>query len=312
MKAQSEVVLEARNLYKYFYSKRPEQVIKACDDVSIIVNRGKTLGLVGESGCGKTTVGRILLLLIEPDRGDVFFNGINLRLLKIREVKTLRKNFQMIFQESRSAFNPRMKVYDTLKESLKLYNDLKPKELREKINYLISRVNLSRGILYNFVGNLSGGELRRLDIARVLSIDPMFIIADEPLALLDMSIQSQIANLLMDIQQEKYISLLFISHDLRIVEMLSHSVAIMYSGRILEYARTSVIRDKPLHPYTRYLWNPKGSDFFDRLLEGGCIYKSSCFLYQKQGFPLICSKKQPLLIEHEKGHYVACHFAQYV
>ena len=308
-KKMADMIVEAHQLYKYFSTPHSEQTIKACEDVSLSIEEGKTLGLVGESGCGKTTVGRILLRLIDPDSGRIRFQGRDLVRLKEKELRSLRKQFQMIFQESSSAFNPRMNVYDALKESLKLYYDLKPRELRERIDFLISRVNLSRGTLDNFIGNLSGGEIKRLDIARVLSIEPQFIIADEPLSLLDMSIQSQIANLLLSIQQEKNISLLFISHDLRIVEMLSHTVAVMYSGRIVEYARISVIREKPLHPYTMYLWNPKSIGFFDRLPEGGCIYKSSCVLFQKQGFPTECSRKVPELLERENGHYVACHFA---
>ena len=303
------MIVEAHNLNKYFPSPHSEHVIRACDDVSLSIESGKTLGLVGESGCGKTTVGRILLRLIDPDSGTVRFQGEDLTRLKEKELRPMRKRLQMIFQESSSAFNPRMKVYDALKEPLKLYYGLKPKELRERVDFLISRVNMSRGTLDNFVGNLSGGEVKRLDIARALSIEPEFIIADEPLALLDMSIQSQIANLLMSIQQENSISLLFISHDLRIVEMLSHTVAVMYGGRIVEYARISVIREKPLHPYTAYLWNPKSLGFFDRLPGGGCIYKSSCVLFQKQGFPPVCGEKIPDLLEREKGHYVACHFA---
>ena len=305
----ADTIIEAHNLYKYFLNRRSKRTVKACEDISLSIEAGKTLGLVGESGCGKTTVGRILLRLIDPDSGTVRFRGRELTSMKEKELRPMRKRFQMIFQESSSAFNPRMKVYDALKESLRLYYDLKPKELRERIDDLFLRVNLSCGTLDNFVGNLSGGELKRLDIARTLSVEPDFIIADEPLALLDMSIQSQIANLLTGVQQERKISLLFISHDLRVVEMLSHTVAVMYSGRIVEYARISVMREKPLHPYTMFLWNPKSIEFFDGLPEGGCIYKSRCILFQKQGFPPVCNRRVPKLLEREKGHFVACHFA---
>jgi len=303
------MLVEAEHIYKRFVNRRMKRAADACVDVSLSIGLGKTLGLVGESGCGKTTVGRILLRLIDPDSGSVLFDGKEVTGLKEKQLRPMRKRFQMIFQESSSAFNPRMKVSDALKESLRLYQSFKPTELRKRVDILLSRVNLSRGTADNFIGNLSGGELKRLDIARALSIDPEFIVADEPLALLDMSIQSQIANLLLDIQREKEISLLFISHDLRIVEMLSHTVAVMYMGRILEYARISVIRERPLHPYTRYLWNPQTAGVLAGFPEGGCAYRSRCRLYEENGFPTRCSRETPVLIEKEKGHMVACHFA---
>jgi len=302
-------LFEGKKLFKYFFHKRQNRYIKACDDVSIIIQKGKTLGLVGESGCGKTTVGRLLLRLIDPDSGVVIFRGVNLTDIAEKEIRPLRKHFQMIFQDSESAFNPRMRVIDVLKESLKLYSDIKLRDIRERIYSIISRVNLSRGILYNFVGNLSGGELKRLDIARALLIHPDYLIADEPLSLLDMSIQSQIANLLMEVQEEENTGILFISHDLRMVEMLSHTVAVMYRGKIVEKALKRDITGKPLHPYTRHLWDPKSSVFFIGFPASGCIYKNSCFLYQKKGFPLICGEKQPDLLEYKKGHWAACHLA---
>ncbi len=305
-----DTVVETQGLYKYFYNKKGHTVIKACDDISLSIPKGKTLGLVGESGCGKTTVGRILLRLIEPDSGTVFFNGHNLTEMNEKHIRPLRKNFQMIFQDSSSSFNPRMRAYDALKESVQLYSDLRAKELRDEIYHLMSRVNLHKEMLSHFLGSLSGGELKRLDIARVLSIHPAFIIADEPLSLLDMSIQSQIVNLLLEVQKEENTSLLFISHDLRIVRMLSHTVAVMYRGKIVELAPKSVITENPLHPYTKHLWNPKISDFYVQFFESGCVYKNSCRVLHRKGFPLICSEKQPELLEYEKGHYAACHFAQ--
>jgi len=303
-----ETIVESKNIKKYFRNKKKGGIIKACDGVSLKITKGKTVGLVGESGCGKTTAGRILLRLIDPDYGDVFYNGINLAKLKEKEIKPFRKYFQMIFQDPKSSFNPRMRVFDVLKEAIRLYNDIKMRELKDEICYLISRVNLSIGILSNFVGNLSGGEMKRLDIARVLSISPDFIIADEPLSLLDMSIQSQIANLLLDVQEKENTTILFISHDLRMVEMLSHTVAVMYMGKIVELGRKRIITENPLHPYTKHLWNPKVYDYFTSYVDEGCIYKRNCILYHKRGFPKICSVEQPDLVEYEKGHSVACHF----
>ena len=200
-------------------------------------------------------------------------------------------------------------MYDALKESASLYSSLKGKDLRDEIEYLMYRVNLHKGMLSHFVGNLSGGEIKRLDIARVLSMHPDLIIADEPLSLLDMSIQSQIVNLLLRAQMEENTSLLFISHDLRVIRMISHTVAVMFNGKIVEFAPKSLITENPLHPYTVYLWYPRKSDFYVRFLEKGCVYKNSCRLFHQKGFPYICSKQQPALLEYEKGHFAACHFA---
>lgn len=302
-------IVEAQHLFKYFFNKKSRSVIKACDDISLSVAAGRTVGLVGESGCGKTTVGRIILRLIEPDSGEVLFNDKPLVGMNEKHIRPLRKHFQMIFQDSRSSFNPRMRVYDALRESVNLHSDIHGKELRDVIEYYLSQVNLHREMHSHFIGNLSGGEIKRLDIARVLSMHPDFIIADEPLSLLDMSIQSQIVNLLFQFQLEENTSFLFISHDLRIVRMISHTVAVMYNGKIVELAPKSTITEKPLHPYTNYLWDPKTFDFHVQFLEKGCVYKNSCKLFHQKGFPFVCSKQQPALLEYEKGHYAACHFA---
>ncbi len=299
--------LQGRNLTRHFYTKGRK--ITACDDVFITVSSEKTVGLVGESGCGKTTVGRLLLRLIDVDSGEVLYNNINLSAISEKEIRPLRKNFQMIFQDSKSAFNPRMRVFDALRESIKLHEKVKARELRDRVTQIISRVNLSRGILQNFIGNLSGGELKRLDIARALTIHPKYLIADEPLTLLDISIQGQIAQLLMEVQETERIGILFISHDLRMVEMLSDTVAVMYRGKIIERASRKDITGRPLHPYTRNLWNPRSSLFFIGFREGGCVYKNRCFLFKKKEFPAICSEKQPELLEYRKGHFAACHFA---
>jgi len=295
-----------RGLVKHFHGRR---VMRACDGVSLTLRRGSILGLVGESGCGKTTVGRLLLALTKPDRGEVLFRGMPLTRMHEKEIRPLRSHFQMIFQDSASAFNPRIRVADALKEAVRLHRAMNARDMRMLIEELIARVNLSRGILYNFVGNLSGGETKRLDIARALCINPDYLVADEPLALLDMSIQSQIANLLMEVREKQNTGILFISHDLRMVEMLSSTVAVMYRGRIMERAPKKEIISEPLHPYTRHLWDPASSVFFMDLKAGGCIYRRSCFLYQKKGFPLICAERHPPLAEHRPDHVAACHFA---
>jgi peptide/nickel transport system ATP-binding protein len=299
---------EGRRLHRTF-TRRKGPAIRACENVYISVDAGSTVGLVGESGCGKTTVGRLLLRLIETDRGVVYYRGLNLTRLSEKEIRPLRRNFQMIFQDSGSAFNPRMRVIDTLKESLRLYQDMRLRDIRERIFELISRVNLSRGMLYNFVGNLSGGELKRLDIARVISIAPEFIIADEPFTLLDLSIQSQMADLLQQYQERENAAVLFISHDLRMVEMLSDTVLVMYGGRIVERAPKRDITATSLHPYTGHLWNPRSPVSSLQYPEEGCVYRNSCQLYRKKGLPRICTEAQPELIEYRESHFAACHFA---
>ena len=303
-------LVRAENISKYFLNRKQATIIRSCDNVNLGIPPAKTLGLVGESGCGKTTIARIIMRLIDPDSGEVYFDGENITNLKERDLRPRRKNFQMIFQDSNSAFNPRMRVIDALKESVSLHLGYRGKELKEFIVDYISRVNLHRGLLYNFIGNLSGGEVKRLDILRAIMISPKFIVADEPLSPLDISIQSQIVNLFMEIQQSEGIALMFISHDLRMVRIISHRVAVMYLGKIVEIASKTAIGENPLHPYTKFLWNPEDVEIFMKFSDRGCVYKSSCKLYQQLGFPSLCVEKEPELKEVEKGHFVACHFVE--
>jgi len=303
-------MVNAKSIYKYFYGKKGSYLVKACDNIDIDIPSGKTLGLVGESGCGKTTLGKIILGLIKPDKGEVFFEKNRITGLRERELRPMRKNFQMIFQDSRSAFNPRMRVYEALKEAAVLHLNIRGKIIKEYVNQLIDKVNLHRGLLYNYIGNLSGGEVKRLDILRAIMISPKFIIADEPLSPLDISMQSQIVNLFMEIQQNKKITMMFISHDLRMVRIISHRVAVMYLGKIVEMATKSTIGENPLHPYTKFLWEPRSTEIVLKFPDRGCVYKRSCELFQKRGFPSICLEKEPELKEVEKGHFVACHFVK--
>jgi peptide/nickel transport system ATP-binding protein len=301
--------METVDLVKHFYKEKHRRLVRACDGVSFAMEEGRTLGLVGESGCGKTTIGRLLLRLVDPDSGDVRYRGRSLLRLHDREIRPLRKHFQMIYQDSRAAFNPRMRMYDSLREAIKLHRKLADAEMKEEIELLIVKVNLSRGLLHHYLGNLSGGELKRLDIARALAIEPELLVADEPLALLDMSMQAQMVNLFLQTQGERNTALLFISHDLRIVRMLSHTVAVMYEGRIVERAPKEAIALNPLHPYTRYLWKPKSVEFVFKYPEGGCVYKNACALFQEKGFPAQCVEGAPELLDYGGGHCAACHFA---
>jgi ABC-type oligopeptide transport system ATPase subunit len=303
-------VFEGRRLYKHFRGVKGHAEVRACDNVYISIDEGTTVGLVGESGCGKTTVGRLLLRLIDADRGLVYYRGENLTRLQEKEIRPLRKNFQMIFQDSRSAFNPRMRVIDALRESIRLYHEnLKIRQVRELIYELIDMVNLSRGMLHSFVGNLSGGELKRLDIARTIAIGPEFIIADEPLTLLDLSIQSQMADLLLSYKEQNRAAVLFISHDLRMVEMLSQTVLVMFGGRIMEQASKRGVTSTPLHPYTKHLWDPQSAVSFAQYPESGCVYLNNCLLHQMKGYPNICIEETPELVEYTENHFAACHFA---
>ena len=253
----TKVRLEVKDLKKYFYSGIfRKKVIKAVDGVSFEIKEGKTLGLVGESGCGKTTVGRTILRLTNPTEGKIIFDGRDITSLNGSELKKLGKEMQIIFQNPESSLNPRMKIYDSIAEPLRIHNICNKKEEKERIFELIETVNLNEELLFRYPHEISGGQIQRVVIARILSLNPKFIVADEPTSMLDVSVQAQILNLLKDLQKKYALSYLFISHDMEVVEWMSDEIAIMHKGKIVE-RKKSVVKSFFLVTYAKALKKPQ-------------------------------------------------------
>lgn len=315
-------LLEIRNLKKYFpvgtglFSRRKGE-IKAVDDVSLTIEEGETLGLVGESGCGKSTLGRSILRLIEPTDGEVIFQGKNLLGLSQREIRDMRRHMQIIFQDPYSSLNPRMRVGEIVGEGLEIHKLATGRKKRDRIMELLNQVGLREEHYDLYPHEFSGGQRQRIGIARALSVEPRFIVADEPVSSLDVSIQAQIINLLQDLQEKMHLTYFFISHDLRVVEHISHRVAIMYLGKIVEIARSDTIYQEAKHPYTRALLSavpiPDTSQKKERMvLQGdvpspvhpppGCSFHPRC-PYRED----ICDKVEPQLEFTGDGHGVSCH-----
>lgn len=254
----AETLLEVQNLKKYFPIKKgllSKTVghVKAVDDVSFKINKGETLGLVGESGCGKTTIGRTILRLIEPTGGKVIFQGQDVTEMDAKELKKLRKDMQIIFQDPYSSLNPRMTVGGMLTEILKFHELAEGAEAEKRVLYLLEKVGLSKLHARRYPHEFSGGQRQRIGIARALSVEPKFIVCDEPVSALDVSIQSQVINLLQDLQKELGLTYLFISHDLSVVEHISDRVAVMYLGQIVEIADCNSLYADTKHPYSQAL-----------------------------------------------------------
>ena len=316
----STPLLEVRNLKKYFPVKTGffrTNYVKAVDDVSFTIERGETLGLVGESGCGKTTLGRTVLRLIEPTAGDIIYDGHSI----IREdMLPYRRRMQIIFQDPYASLDPRMTVGDIVGEPLDIHNLYSSQqERRDKINTLLATVGLNTEHANRFPHEFSGGQRQRIGIARALAVDPEFIVCDEPISALDVSIQAQVINMLEDLQAEKNLTYLFIAHDLSIVKHISNRIGVMYLGHLVEMADSRGLYAQPLHPYTKTLLSaipiadPRASRAKKRIiLEGevpspmnppsGCPFRTRC-PYATE----ICSQKMPDLREASNGHFAACH-----
>ena len=316
-------VLKVQSLKKYFpvYGGLLSRVIghvKAVDDVSFEIKRGEILGMVGESGCGKTTVGRMTLGLLEPTAGKVFFENTDLSCLKRKEMAIIRRKMQIIFQDPYSSLNPRFTVEKIIGEALSVHGIANGNDLRKKIEMLMEKVGLSRRYLNRFPHEFSGGQRQRVGIARALALNPKYIVCDEPVSALDVSIQAQIINLLQSLQKADNLSLLFISHDLNVVKHLSQRTAVMYLGKVVEMAPTELLNAKAAHPYTQALLASKPSldpakrERTKQPLQGdvpsplnppsGCHFHPRCPKAEAR-----CKTEIPHQIEIEDGHTVHCH-----
>ncbi|MBS4534708.1 ATP-binding cassette domain-containing protein [Clostridium sp. D2Q-14] len=314
-------IIEVNNLKKHFKVGKG-QILKAVDGVTFSIREGETLGLVGESGCGKSTTGRAMIRLYEATEGEVIFDGMNIQRLNRKELKNFTKQAQMIFQDPYASLNPRMTVGDIIGEGMDIHGLRKGKERMAKIYELLEIVGLNREHASRFPHEFSGGQRQRIGIARALSVEPKFIVCDEPISALDVSIQAQVVNLLEELQEEMGLTYLFIAHDLSMVKHISDRIAVMYLGAVMELTTSKVLYDEPLHPYTQALLSaipipdPEVERSRNRIiLEGdvpspinppeGCKFQKRC-KYVKD----ICREKAPELREVKPEHFVACHIVK--
>ncbi len=309
------------DLKSSFISLGSSPVVKAVDDISFDVYKNETLGLVGESGCGKSTLGRVILRLIEPTSGTVFYEDTNVNLLKPEELRRFRTKMQIVFQDSYSSLNPRHKVGEIIAEPMTIHTGMSNRKIRERILELLGLVGLNPGHASRFPHEFSGGQRQRINIARTLALYPSFIVCDEPISALDVSIQAQVVNLLKELQQKLGITYLFIAHDLSMVNYISDRIAVMYLGKVMELATSIDLFASPLHPYTQSLISaiPIPDPKRERLrkamvLEGevpspvnppsGCVFHTRCPVADD-----LCSQEVPEYREVNANHFVACHYA---
>jgi peptide/nickel transport system ATP-binding protein len=316
---ENEVLLSVRNLKKHFNMGKNE-ILKAVDGISFDIYKGETFGLVGESGCGKSTAGRTMIGLYDRTDGEVVFNGKDVHSLSEKEKFQFHKQMQMIFQDPYASLNPRSTVKEIISEPMEVHGLFPNKKERlERIYQLLEDVGLNRDHANRYPHEFSGGQRQRIGIARALALDPDFIIADEPISALDVSVQAQVVNLMKRLQKEKGLTYLFIAHDLSMVKQISNRIGVMYLGHIVELTASNQLYNKPLHPYTQALLSaipipdPDVEDKRERIiLEGelpspmnppsGCVFRTRC-----QHAMEICAQKKPVWQEIDKDHYVACH-----
>jgi oligopeptide/dipeptide ABC transporter ATP-binding protein len=315
----SNVLLEVKDLKKYY--KVPKGMLHAVDGVSFNLEKGKTLGIVGESGCGKTTIGRAILRLVEPTSGSVIFDGVDILKLNKQEMRHMRRNMQLIFQDPFSSLNPRKTITQTIEEPIILANMIPDPDKRfMRVMELMDTVGLAERLVNAYPHELDGGRRQRIGIARALAMNPKFIICDEPVSALDVSIQAQILNLMKKIQREMGLTYIFITHNLAVVNHFSDDIVVMYLGRLIEKAPSETLFANPLHPYTQALLSaipvPRIHNRPERLLLRGEITspinpEPICRFANRCNYAMpICSKEEPCLIEVEPDHFVACHIVK--
>ena len=319
MMSDRKVILEVNNLKKYF-PVGGGKVVKAVDDVSFKLYEEETLGLVGESGCGKSTLGRAILRLHEPTSGEILFNGEDVSKKSRRAMRKLRTEMQFIFQDPYSSLNPKMNIYDILSEPLLAHGYFKGKDkekMKQFVLDLMEKCGLPPYYCYRYPHQFSGGQRQRIGIARSLILDPTFVICDEPVSALDVSIQSQILNMLQDLRKDKHLSYIFISHDLGVVKHISDRIGIMYLGSIVELAEKNEIFDNPQHPYTKALLSaipmPDPNEKLEMQMIQGEIpsnvdLPSGCTFHPRCPFAMeMCTSEAPKELETSPGHLVRCH-----
>src|SRR5438874_11125269 len=314
--SNNDPLVRVCNIVKHFPVEGTDDVWRAVDGVSFDISRGETLGLVGESGCGKSTTGRCLLRLIEPTHGDIEFEGRDVTAMGKRELRELRREIQIIFQDPNASLNPRMKIGDIIAEPLVIHRIGNKAERRVRVAWLLGKVGLDADYLKRYSHEFSGGQLQRIGVARALALNPKLIVADEPVSALDVSVQAQVVNLLQDLQEEFGLTYLFISHGLAVVEHISTRVAVMYLGRIVEVAAAIDLYRQALHPYTQALLSaipiPDPKQKRERIvLQGdvptpinppsGCRFRTRCPIAIEE-----CARIDPALREVLPGHEVAC------
>ncbi|WP_432661895.1 ATP-binding cassette domain-containing protein [Wukongibacter baidiensis] len=312
----AEKLLEVRNLKKYFNT--PKGKLHAVDNVNFSIEEGKTLGLVGESGCGKSTTGRVILRLLEATDGEILYKGQNIRDLNANEMRNLRKEMQIIFQDPFSSLDPRMTVSEIIEEPIRLNKLIKDKNKRfERVLELMELVGLSERLINTYPHELDGGRRQRIGIARALALNTKFIVCDEPVSALDVSIQAQILNLMNELQKKLGLTYIFITHDLSVVNHFSDDIAVMYLGKIIEKAPAEELFDNPIHPYTKALLSAIPIPTIDKKVEkiilkgeitspinpeANCRFANRCNFTED-----ICRKDEPCLEEVSPNHFVACH-----
>ena len=313
--SERDILLEVKNLKKYFKTKHG--MLHAVDDVSFTIEGGKTLGLVGESGCGKSTTGRAILRLLEPTDGEVIFKGTNILKLSKENMRNMRKDMQIIFQDPFSSLDPRKTISQTIAEPLKINKIITDKkQLLQRVLEIMEIVGLAERLVNSYPHELDGGRRQRVGVARALALNPKFIVCDEPVSALDVSIQAQILNLMKELQDKLGLTYLFITHDLSVVNHFSDDIAVMYLGKLIEKAPSEVLFNNPMHPYTQALLSaipvPNLNKKKERIILKGeitspiepkkiCRFSNRCIYANEK-----CKEMEPQLIEIEKDHFVSC------